>query len=112
MPETILIAEDHSLIRLAARRQLQAHVAQTIVTCTGNELESQLRQWRPKLLIIGSYEMMHCVTKYAQDVKVLLMLELTLDGRVLLKLAGRPGRQESTGRGRCFLRYTRSSMIW
>ena len=40
------------------------------------------------------------------------VLELTLDGRVLLKLAGRPGRQESTGRGRCFLRYTRSSMIW
>lgn len=98
MPETILIAEDHSLIRLAARRQLQAHVAQTIVTCTGNELESQLRQWRPKLLIIGSYEMMHCVTKYAQDVKVLLILPVAEEAASFPRITAVVGRENLSER--------------
>jgi len=53
MSRSILIAEEHSWLRLAASRQLESRFARPIETCAPRELMQKIRQLTPDLVILG-----------------------------------------------------------
>lgn len=54
MSDSILIVEEHSRIRLGAKRQLQSQTSHRIVSCTPAHLAKNLSREKPALLIVGA----------------------------------------------------------